>query len=455
MLSKVMKYQLFYVDGSCGGFSSMQQSLWSIMRDTREILNKTIQYCAQWDFRDRLHYETTGQHLSVFEETGYKSLDGYVYKQLQNKYTTCNTGILNATVQKAYSKYNDSKEKVMMGEMSLPSYKKDHPICLDSQNLKRKPPYYEDGEWKIRLSVFSKVHKKKQGLKMNLLPLFRIIVRDNTQKSILEAIASGKYIVGESQLVYRKKKWFLYLTYNFEKEAAACDPDKILGVDLGVAYVLYAISKDSFGRFSISGEETHIRPDGRKERTNVVEYAEKLERNIWDRQKQAGYCGEGRIGHGTKKRVEPVYQAGNRLANHRDTLNHRWSKALVDYAVKNGFGTIQMEDLSGIKEDTGFPRRLRHWTYYDLQQKITYKAAEKGITVKKVNPQYTSQRCSKCGYIDSKNRPEQKRFHCLKCGYEVNADFNASQNLSIRGIDKIIAKELKKKKREPEADTED
>ena len=83
--------------------------------------------------------------------------------------------------------------------------------------------------------------------------------------------------------------------------------------------------------------------------------------------------------------MEPVYRAGSRLANHRDTLNHRWSRALVNFAVKNGFGTIQMEDLSGIKEDTGFPKRLRHWTYYDLQQKITYKAAEKGITVMKVN----------------------------------------------------------------------
>ena len=453
MLSRVMKYQLSYVDGSCGDFSFLQQSLWSIMRDTREVLNKTIQYCAQWDFRDRLYYEKTGQHLSVFDETGQKRLDGYVYSRLKDSYTVCNTGILNATVQKAFKKYKRSKIDVMKGTMSLPSYKSDQPICLFSQWMKKNPPFFENSEWKIRLPLFSTAYKKEHQLKS--LPLFRIRVGDHTQKSILEAIASGKYGAAESQLVYRKKKWFLYLTYCFEKEATACDPEKTLGVDLGVAYVLYASSKDRFGHFSISGEEAHVRPDGRKERTNVLDYAEKLEQNTWDRQKQARYCGEGRIGHGTKKRLEPVYQAGSRLANHMDTLNHRWSKALVDYAVKNGFGTIQMEDLSEIKEDTGFPRRMRHWTYYNLQQKIEYKAEEKGIAVIYVNPQYTSQRCSKCGYIDSKNRPEQKRFHCLKCGYEVNADFNASQNLSIRGIDRIIQKELMKKKRETEADTKE
>jgi IS605 OrfB family transposase len=335
--------------------------------------------------------------------------------------------------------------------MSLPSYKRNQPICLASQVMQDNKPYIEDNEWKIKLPVYSLEYKDKYQLKSQ--PKFRFKRVDNTQQTILERIDSGEYKIGESQLVYQKKKWFLYLTYTFEKEETAVDPNKTLGVDLGVVNVLYASSMDSFERFSISGTEAHITPDGRK--ADVQEYAEKLERDWRDRQKQARYCGEGRIGHGTRKRLEPVYHAGSRFANFRDTLNHRWSKALVDFAVKNGFGTIQMEDLSGIKENTGFPKRLRHWTYYDLQQKIEYKAAEKGIEVNKVNGSYTSQRCSKCGYIASGNRPTQERFQCLKCGFQTNADYNASQNLSIRDIDKIIKEELEESKREPEADTKE
>jgi transposase len=102
-----------------------------------------------------------------------------------------------------------------------------------------------------------------------------------------------------------------------------------------------------------------------------------------------------------------------------------------------------MEDLSGIKKNTGFPKRLFHWTYYDLQTKIEYKAKEKGIDVVKINPQYTSQRCSKCGFTDERNRPSQSVFKCISCGYERNADYNASQNISIKGIDKIIKEEKK------------
>jgi IS605 OrfB family transposase len=335
--------------------------------------------------------------------------------------------------------------------MSIPSYKSDQPISVPARDLKGKIIRDKDSNWVVSIPLFSKSFKKENNLKSN--PVFSIQARDKTQKTILERIESGSYSVGASQLVYRKKKWFLYLTYTFESQETALDPEKILGVDLGVAYVLYASTKGIYGGFSIQGREAHVRPDGRKVKTNVLEYAEQLEQQTWDRQKQARYCGEGRIGHGTRKRLEPVYQAGKRLANHRDTLNHRWSKALVEYAVKTGCGTIQMEDLTGIKEDTGFPKMLRHWTYYDLQQKIEYKAEEKGIKVVKVNPKYTSQRCSQCGYIDKGNRPDQKTFQCLKCGFKHNADYNASQNLSIKNIDKIIAKELKKKG-EPQADME-
>ena len=170
----------------------------------------------------------------------------------------------------------------------------------------------------------------------------------------------------------------------------------------------------------------------------VTAFAKQLEARKRSLQKQATYCGEGRMGHGTKTRVSDAYKAEDKIANFRNTINHRYSKKLIEYAIQHQYGTIQMEDLSGIKKETGFPKFLQHWTYYDLQQKIEAKAKEHGINFIKVDPAFTSQRCSKCGNIDSENRPSQAVFCCKKCGYKTNADFNASQNLSIPGIDKII-----------------
>nr|WP_240550476.1 transposase [Halomicrobium salinisoli] len=60
---------------------------------------------------------------------------------------------------------------------------------------------------------------------------------------------------------------------------------------------------------------------------------------------------------------------------------------------------------------------------------VEYKADEYGIVVDTVNPQYTSQQCSKCGCTLEENRDDQ-HFECLDCSYTVNADYNAAKNVA-------------------------
>jgi putative transposase len=50
--------------------------------------------------------------------------------------------------------------------------------------------------------------------------------------------------------------------------------------------------------------------------------------------------------------------------------------------------------------------------------------------LEKVNPAYTSQRCSACGHVDARSRESQARFACTACGYAVNADVNAARNIA-------------------------
>ena len=51
-----------------------------------------------------------------------------------------------------------------------------------------------------------------------------------------------------------------------------------------------------------------------------------------------------------------------------------------------------------------------------------------------VNPAYTSQQCSHCGYVDKHNRESQAVFVCQVCGMHMNADVNAAINIRERGI---------------------
>jgi transposase len=50
--------------------------------------------------------------------------------------------------------------------------------------------------------------------------------------------------------------------------------------------------------------------------------------------------------------------------------------------------------------------------------------------VEKVNPAYTSQRCSRCGIVDREARESQAAYRCRSCGYRANADPNAARNIA-------------------------
>jgi putative transposase len=50
--------------------------------------------------------------------------------------------------------------------------------------------------------------------------------------------------------------------------------------------------------------------------------------------------------------------------------------------------------------------------------------------VERVNPAYTSQRCSRCGSVDREARESQAAFRCRSCGYRANADYNAARNIA-------------------------
>ena len=60
---------------------------------------------------------------------------------------------------------------------------------------------------------------------------------------------------------------------------------------------------------------------------------------------------------------------------------------------------------------------------------IEYKSKKQGIPIFYIEPQYTSQRCSKCGHIEKTNR-NGNLFCCKKCGKVEDSGVNAGWNLA-------------------------
>ncbi len=89
---------------------------------------------------------------------------------------------------------------------------------------------------------------------------------------------------------------------------------------------------------------------------------------------------------------------------------------------------IKIEDIKCLRFKKICSRYLSHFTYTEIFNKLSSLSLSSGVQIEKVNPTYTSKRCSNCGWVRSKNR-KGKQFKCDKCGFSADADFNASLNI--------------------------
>jgi putative transposase len=80
-------------------------------------------------------------------------------------------------------------------------------------------------------------------------------------------------------------------------------------------------------------------------------------------------------------------------------------------------------------------RRLRASQLGYIKDKLRFKLDECGIRYRSVQPAYTSQQCSRCGFVSELNRKTQTKFICQHCGFACHADVNAAQNVAERFSD--------------------
>ena len=410
------------------------EELTHLQQMVSQAKNRTIQVCWEWEnFQIAFHREH-GTYPKPKEHMDNMSFDGYVNRILKDEFRAMYSQNLTCAIRSASKAFKSAQNDMRQGKRSVLSYRADCPVEIHNQRIRL---YTEKQKYYVSLNLFSALYaKEKQYLGTDMA--FELYRLGGSQKAIVDRCMSGEYKIGESELIYNKKKncWFLNLTYRLTPElSVSLNPDKIMGVDLGIQCVAYMGFNFCEDRFSIG-------------RSEVERFRLQIESRKRELQRQGKYCGDGRIGHGYDARNKPVLKISNKISRFRDTANHKYSNYIVQRALQYGCGVIQMEDLKEFHSKTE-DKFLKNWTYFDLRQKIKYKAEEHGIELKLVDPQYTSQRCSRCGYIDKQNRPKEEKgqafFQCVKCGFNTNADYNASLNLATKDIDKIIKRELRAK----------
>jgi len=88
------------------------------------------------------------------------------------------------------------------------------------------------------------------------------------------------------------------------------------------------------------------------------------------------------------------------------------------------------KSITHLRSGRRFSRYLTHWTCAAIFGKLESVCVRHGVRVEQIDPAYTSQRCSQCGWVRKNNR-KGSRFRCTACGFTSDADRNASCNIAL------------------------
>ena len=237
-------------------------------------------------------------------------------------------------------------------------------------------------------------------------------------KNGFEQYFSDNCKFGTAKLVNKHGKFYLHIPVTYEiSELKQSEISNVVGIDRGIRFL--AVSYDSKGK--------SVFYDG-----NVVKQKRAHYKALRKQLQQVGTPS-------SRRRLKAIGQRENRWMQ---DVNHCISKALVE---SNADGTLfVIEDLTGIRSATEKVLvKDRYvsvsWSYYDLEQKLSYKALKHHQLVEKVNPAYTSQTCPKCGHTEKANRNKKLHTFCCKnCGYKSNDDRVGAMNLHRMGIELLV-----------------
>ena len=217
-------------------------------------------------------------------------------------------------------------------------------------------------------------------------------------------------------------KWYVSIQTEFEIPQPVHPSQKTVGIDMGIA------------RFATFSDGSSIEPlnSFRKHEKKLA----KLQRKLSKKKKFSSNFQK------LKARIQRLY---SKIAHVRQDFLHKTTTmisknhALVvveDLKVrdmsKSASGTLEKPGRN-VRAKSGLNKSILDQGWGEFRRQLEYKLTWRGGILMTVPPQYTSQTCSRCGYIDKKNRKTQAGFVCVSCGFEINADHNAALNILAAG----------------------
>jgi putative transposase len=209
-------------------------------------------------------------------------------------------------------------------------------------------------------------------------------------------------------------QWFVAFSVEQQKEPVP-DEEKecrAVGVDRGITNVV-----------ALSNGETIPNP---KFLEGSAERIKRLQRELSRKKKGSKKSEKARI---------VLAKAWRKVRRQRDDFAHKLS---FELATQNSLIVFEDLKIGRMVRSHNLASAILDSTWGKLRQLTAYKAERRGGRVILVNPDGTSQKCSRCGEAVPKSLSE--RVHqCMKCGLTLDRDINAAKNILKLGLEQSHA----------------
>jgi hypothetical protein len=255
---------------------------------------------------------------------------------------------LNTTL---FRNFNNERLAYQKGERSVRNYKKNIPIPFAGKDLTK---------WQLT--------QDEKNFTFNLfdVPFRTYLGRDFTDKKVLlNKMMAGMVKLCSGSIQLKDNKIYLLAAFRIEKEMHPLDETTIAEATLSIDYpVIVTVGKS---HYNIGNKEEFL-----YRRLAIQSARRRL-------QKAVTY---NRGGKGSRKKLRVLDRFAEAEKNYVTNRLHLYSRKLIDICIKHGAGTLiltRQQEKEEIAKEDGF--LLRNWSYYELREKISYKAKKAGITI--------------------------------------------------------------------------
>ena len=216
--------------------------------------------------------------------------------------------------------------------------------------------------------------------------------------------------------------WYISVQVEFELPKQVHQSNSAIGVDMGVSK-LFALS---------NGEVVAPVNSFRTYQQKLAKAQKQLSKKV-------------KFSSGWKKQKAKVQKIHSKIANIRRDYLHKTTTQLSKNHAMIVIEDLQVKNMSAsakgdsentgknVKAKSGLNKSILDQGWFEARRQLDYKQQWRNGILVPVPAQYTSQKCSQCGYTEKENRASQAGFECQSCGYTANADINAAINILAAG----------------------